>query len=860
MSALLRAVAATPRPEGPAPSAAARGGAAADPPRLSSNKALTYALSGIRARYASSQGQLRDVFREWDTDKSGSVDAAELRAALAGLGFSAVTEADASALIANIDLNGDGAIQYDDFVRLVCAPRDGAVGTGPRPAVAHPADLAAIGRDSTPADLNLVGRLFSIGGVLHKRRVAASEVAAARASTTADVAAGVGGDALREAVAAADDDAVAAVRAAFASQLGARDGAGRAARRAEVTPGERAAVDALAAADGARPALQPLAVSARPLETVARAALPPAVQIAELTARGFLARAPPRAAAPPAPAWWGDTAAAAAAGPLAASSFQNETSQRAKELAEASVMPAAPVSRAAARAAAAGDDAPPLPDEFLLPTSPLARTRALERRRRAHAPLAAAQRDDALTLPAEAASPLRHSATTAWDSPLALTTTARGDGALGGTLDPHVLGVVGPAGGGGRASPPEGAARAPPPNALDRSLHARARLPARTERVEGALSSPGGALPRADPRAQHPDGGPQALVVGTLGTRTESVAANGALTRVPAAERVIAAATARLYLTGRDHVVLPARGVPTAESVLGGAAGGAAGGGGGAPLASPLRVASHEARREAFFARAAAEAEAAGGAPPPRRATVPAPGAPSTRDALLSARATISARFAGVFGAEAAGAGAGADAGGALGSIASVPESVARGGPRERALAAAVRAEGARTTFLIAPPPSERNEFSPEAPAYHYASAAALAGARAPVPEQQLERLARADRLAGLTEQDAALRAAWRATHERDAIFEAADAAQRVQRLRDERAAYAAAVYARKAGREAALCMPVSRRGAGAALREGRSAALTPHAASPFPPLPLARAVPRARSQSLSIVRRHAPR
>ncbi len=119
-----------------------------------------------------------------------------------------------------------------------------------------------------------------------------------------------------------------------------------------------------------------------------------------------------------------------------------------------------------------------------------------------------------------------------------------------------------------------------------------------------------------------------------------------------------------------------------------------------------------------------------------------------------------------------------------------------------------MRAEGQRTTWLIASPPNLRTEASPEHPAWHFASAARLASTGTRVPEQELKRLASLDKLDSLQSTMHDYNSRLAAKHESDWQFDLVDIASRVSRKREERGNYAAAITVRKNKAESGLSKP----------------------------------------------------
>ena len=62
--------------------------------------------------------ELREAFNLFDTDGSGTIDAKELKAAMRALGFQ-VKKADVRKMIAEVDKDDSGAIDFDEFVEMM---------------------------------------------------------------------------------------------------------------------------------------------------------------------------------------------------------------------------------------------------------------------------------------------------------------------------------------------------------------------------------------------------------------------------------------------------------------------------------------------------------------------------------------------------------------------------------------------------------------------------------------------------------------------------------------------------------------------------------------------------------------------
>lgn len=64
--------------------------------------------------------EIREAFELFDTDNSGTIDAKELNVAMRALGFEA-TEEDIIRMIAEVDKDGSGAIDFDEFKHMMTA-------------------------------------------------------------------------------------------------------------------------------------------------------------------------------------------------------------------------------------------------------------------------------------------------------------------------------------------------------------------------------------------------------------------------------------------------------------------------------------------------------------------------------------------------------------------------------------------------------------------------------------------------------------------------------------------------------------------------------------------------------------------
>jgi calmodulin len=66
--------------------------------------------------------ELRDAFRVFDTDNSGSIDKKELKRLMKKLG-QALSEAELDAMMDEVDTNGDGQISFEEFKELMVSIR-----------------------------------------------------------------------------------------------------------------------------------------------------------------------------------------------------------------------------------------------------------------------------------------------------------------------------------------------------------------------------------------------------------------------------------------------------------------------------------------------------------------------------------------------------------------------------------------------------------------------------------------------------------------------------------------------------------------------------------------------------------------
>ncbi|XP_061059832.1 calcium-binding protein 2 [Eubalaena glacialis] len=63
--------------------------------------------------------ELRDAFREFDTNGDGCISLGELRAALKALLGERLSQREVDEILRDIDLNGDGLVDFEEFVRMM---------------------------------------------------------------------------------------------------------------------------------------------------------------------------------------------------------------------------------------------------------------------------------------------------------------------------------------------------------------------------------------------------------------------------------------------------------------------------------------------------------------------------------------------------------------------------------------------------------------------------------------------------------------------------------------------------------------------------------------------------------------------
>ncbi|TKW17341.1 hypothetical protein SEVIR_5G359900v4 [Setaria viridis] len=79
-------------------------------------------LMARKMRDSDSEEELREAFRVFDKDQNGFISAAELRHVMANLG-ERLADAEVDEMVREADVDGDGSINYDEFVKVMMAKR-----------------------------------------------------------------------------------------------------------------------------------------------------------------------------------------------------------------------------------------------------------------------------------------------------------------------------------------------------------------------------------------------------------------------------------------------------------------------------------------------------------------------------------------------------------------------------------------------------------------------------------------------------------------------------------------------------------------------------------------------------------------
>ena len=85
--------------------------------------------------------KLIDLFREWDTDGNGAIDAKEFRKAVSALGYD-VPKKEMNKVFADLDASGDGFIEYGEFKKVLRDPSKVHVAVIPDEPVEKPKKVA----------------------------------------------------------------------------------------------------------------------------------------------------------------------------------------------------------------------------------------------------------------------------------------------------------------------------------------------------------------------------------------------------------------------------------------------------------------------------------------------------------------------------------------------------------------------------------------------------------------------------------------------------------------------------------------------------------------------------------------------
>ena len=77
-------------------------------------------LMARRMKDSDSEEELKEAFRVFDKDQNGFISAAELRHVMANLG-ERLTDAEVDEMVREADVDGDGRINFDEFVKVMMA-------------------------------------------------------------------------------------------------------------------------------------------------------------------------------------------------------------------------------------------------------------------------------------------------------------------------------------------------------------------------------------------------------------------------------------------------------------------------------------------------------------------------------------------------------------------------------------------------------------------------------------------------------------------------------------------------------------------------------------------------------------------
>ena len=92
--------------------------------RLSQEEVKKYANAMIAFQEEGDDNQLMTLWKIWDRDGSGFIDRTEIRIVMTSIMMQTVDECHIDRMLNKADVNGDGAISYEEFVNMLHDGRD----------------------------------------------------------------------------------------------------------------------------------------------------------------------------------------------------------------------------------------------------------------------------------------------------------------------------------------------------------------------------------------------------------------------------------------------------------------------------------------------------------------------------------------------------------------------------------------------------------------------------------------------------------------------------------------------------------------------------------------------------------------